>query len=94
SQDQTLHYRVVDCSVLLAYRRPKTRDSLDLPKLISKFAAITRGCIVDVLLFSFQGSNFRVASRATPIIYHRQTKESSLFYYCKKLNLFERRVLS
>ncbi|RAZ65807.1 hypothetical protein, partial [Planococcus maitriensis] len=28
----------------------------DLPKLISKFAAIARGCIIDVLLFSFQGS--------------------------------------
>ena len=23
SQDQTLHYRVVDCSILLAYRRLK-----------------------------------------------------------------------
>ena len=25
SQDQTLHYRVVDCSILLAYRRLERR---------------------------------------------------------------------
>ena len=61
SQDQTLHYRVVDCSnTCWRIARPKTtRFALIWQSLISKLWRGTRRSvadIVDVLLFSFQGS--------------------------------------